>query len=291
MRQEPTPITAGIDFSAASEAVLRHAAQGATRLGVPLIAIHVLDTGSLAFRAFRGGREADLVIQATAKVEALLARVEAAGASVEIRTGKPAEEINLSMLASGSRLLVIAANDSTKKRLGSIASRCVRSAPGDVLVVRDWQEGDFKRILVCTDFSPTSGKAFERGIFLAEVCGSALEIVHVMHPPDKDPWGEVMSHKMDAAESYEEECRRVVAEEMAKMIESNKERLSKLDFTSTVLESTSSSEALNSHARLTGADLVVLGTRGVSMIEGMFIGTNAERLLHDVGVSVLAVRD
>lgn len=292
MKDEPTPITAGIDFSASSEAVLRQAAHAAARSGAPLIAVHVLDSGSLAYRALGGGKDNDaLVRRAAAKLEELIARVGAEGARHEIRIGRPAEEMAAAMLAHGSSLLVIAANDSTKKRLGSIASRCVRSAPGDVLVLRDWQEGDFKRILVCTDFSQTSAKAFERGIFLAEVGGAALELAHVMYPPGKDPWGEVLDHKMDSATSYEQECHQRAGREMGRHIAAHKDRLAALQFTSTILVSAASSEALNSHARITGADLVVLGTRGLSRIEGLFIGTNAERLLHDVSVSVLAVRD
>ncbi len=78
---------------------------------------------------------------------------------------------------------------------------------------------------------------------------------------------------------------------MAEQIAAHKDRLAALDFTSTILVSVASAEALNSQARVTGADLVVVGTRGLSKIEGLFIGTNAERLLHDVSVSVLAVRD
>lgn len=292
MKKESTPITAGIDFSASSEAVLRHAAHAASRSGAPLIAVHVIDPGSLAYRALGGGKDGDAVTrQAISKMEELIARVGAEGARHEIRIGRPAEEMAAAMLAHGSSLLVIAANDSTKKRLGSIASRCVRSAPGDVLVLRDWQEGEFKRILVCTDFSPTSVKAFERGIFLAEVGGAALELAHVMYPPGRDPWGEAMDHKMDAASSYEQECQQRVEGQMAKQVAAHKDRLDALDFTSTILVSVSSAEALNSRARVTGADLVVVGTRGLSKVEGLFIGTNAERLLHDVSVSVLAVRD
>lgn len=291
MKAEPTPIIAGIDFSLSSEVVLRHAAHAAKRSGAPVIAVHVLDPGSLAYRALGRGKDGDMLTrQAAAKMDGLIARVGVEGARHEIRVGRPAEEIGAAMLAYGSSLLVIAANDSTKKRLGSIASRCVRSAPGDVLVLRDWQEGDFKRILVCTDFSQTSMKALERGIFLAEIGGASLELAHVMYPPGRDPWGEVLDHKMDAAESYEQECRDVAEREMANQVAAHQDRLAALDFTSTILVSDSSPEALNGHARITGADLVVLGTRGLSRIEGLFIGTNAERLLHDVSVSVLAVR-
>jgi nucleotide-binding universal stress UspA family protein len=57
-----------------------------------------------------------------------------------------------------------------------------------------------------------------------------------------------------------------------------------------ILESISSSLALTHHVQDSGADLVVLGTRGHSRLASFFIGTNAERLLHDATVSVLAVR-
>lgn len=291
MKPEPTPITAGIDFSASSEAVLRQTAHAAKLSGAPLVVVYVIDPGSLAFRAMGGGNDETLVRQAEAKMEELISRVGAESAITEIRTGRPAQEIGEAMLAHGSTLLVIAANDSTKKRLGSIASGCVRHAPGDVLVLRDWQEGGFKRVLVCTDFSRTSEKAFERGIFLAEVSGAALELAHVMYPPGLDAWGETMDHKMDSAVSYEDECKQRTEREMEKEIAPYKDRLAVLDFTSTILVSTDSTESLNSHARDTGADIVVLGTRGLSRIEGLFLGTNAERLLQDVSVSVLAVRD
>lgn len=292
MKTEPSPITAGIDFSSSSESVLRKAVRAAKRSGTHVVAVYVIDPGSLAFRAVGGGKDGDtLAAQAKAKMEALISRVGAECVNTEIRTGNPAAEIAAVMRENDSKLLVIAANDSVKKRLGSIASRCVRTVPGDVLVLRDWQEGNFKRVMVCTDFSATSAKAFERGVFMAEVSGAALELVHVMYPPGMDSWGEAMDHKMDAAESYEEQCTRRTEEEMAKQVLPHADRLAALDFTSTILVSTDSTQALNDHARDTGADLVVVGTRGLSKIEGFFIGTNAERLLHDVSVCVLAVRD
>jgi nucleotide-binding universal stress UspA family protein len=292
MNPEPNPITAGIDFSASSESVLRKAARAAKRAGASVLAVYVIDSGSLAFRAVGVGKDGDtLVEQATAKMEALISRFGLDGVITVIRTGNPAVEIAAVMREHDSKLLVIAANDSVKKRLGSIASRCVRTAPGDVLVLRDWQEKDFKKIMVCTDFSATSTKALERGIFMAEVSNAALELVHVMYPPDMDPWGEVMDQKMDAAESYGDTCKRQTEEKMARQVAAYTARLTALDFTSTILVSTNSTQTLTSHARYIAADLVVLGTRGISKVEGFFIGTNAERLLHDVGVCVLAVRD
>jgi nucleotide-binding universal stress UspA family protein len=66
--------------------------------------------------------------------------------------------------------------------------------------------------------------------------------------------------------------------------------LAEIEHHPVILESISSSMALTHHVQDSGADLVVLGTRGHSKLSSFFLGTNAERLLHDATVSVLAVR-
>lgn len=290
----PSPVIAGIDFSAASPSVLRHAVHVARRSGGPVIAVHVLDAGGLAHRAASGGsnpaREL-LEAQARRKMEGLIA-AEGPGAEVriELRGGRPAEEIQALVTETGASLLVIAANDLTKKRLGSIASNCVRTAPCDVLVIRDWQEDDFARIVVCVDFSPASSRALERAITLAAEQGARLEVVHVMYPPSRDIWGEVLDHQADSPLSYAEECFEKVNRDMKAFLAPHAVGLAGIEHVPVILESVSSSLALTHHVQDSGADLVVLGTRGHSRLASFFIGTNAERLLHDATVSVLAVR-
>lgn len=289
-----SPVIAGIDFSAASSSVLRHAVRIARRTGAPVVAVHVLDAGGLAHRVASGGANpgTDLLLaQARRKMEELIA-AEGPGAEVriELREGRPAEEIEALVTGTGASLLVIAANDLTKKRLGSIASNCVRTAPCDVLVIRDWQEDDFSKIVVCVDFSPASSRALERAISVAAEQGARLEIVHVMYPPSRDIWGEVLDHDMDAPLSYAEECRAKVNGDMQAFLAPHAVGLAGIEHHPVILESVSSSMALTHHAQDSGADLVVLGTRGHSRLSSFFIGTNAERLLHDATVSVLAVR-
>ncbi len=288
------PIIAGIDFSAASPAVLRQAVHAAGLHGALVITVHVLDSGSLAHRAASGGANpgGDLLLaQTRRKLEALVdAEAPGSGIRVEVRAGAPAEELQRLVQETGASLLVIAANDLTKKRLGSIASRCVRSAPCDVMVIRDWQEGSFAKIVVCTDFSPSSARALERGISLAAEQGARLEIVHVMYPPSRDIWGEVLEHAADSPLTYAEECRADADRDMQRFLAPHAAALAEIEHHPVILESISSSMALTHHVQDSGADLVVLGTRGHSKLSSFFLGTNAERLLHDATVSVLAVR-
>lgn len=288
-----SPIVAGIDFSAPSAAVLRHAVHAAGLENRPVVALHVLDSSRLSHRFAIGGEPdtTKLTEQALGKLRAL-AESQTSGAKIsfEVRQGRPAEELHRYVEESAAPLLVIAANDLTKKRLGSIAARCVRSAPCDVMVLRDWQEGNFTKIMVCTDFSETSAKALERAVELAETHQAALEIVHVMYPPSLDVWGEVLEHPLDSPTSYAEECRERTRRAMEDFIAPQRDALSKVPHTTVVLESASPSSALTHHTVDSGADLVLLGTRGVSRFAGLLLGTNAERLLHDAPVSVLAVR-
>lgn len=288
------PIIAGIDFSASSPSVLSHALHAAGRNGTPVIAVHVLDGSSLSLWAASSGTDPDhpsIGDRAKAKLDNWVeSRVGADRATIEIRRGRPAEELHRAVEEHGAALLVIAANDTTKKRLGSIASRCVRSAPCDVMVLRDWQSGDFSKVVVCCDFSPTSRTALEKASSIARENRAKLEIVHVMYPPSRDLWGELLDSGDDETGTYADQCKARVRDEMERFLEPLRSSLSEIEHAEVILESTVPSVTLTHHVQDSGADLVVLGTRGHSRIMSHFIGTNAERLMHDSPVSVLAVR-
>ncbi|MDQ8188993.1 universal stress protein [Roseibacillus persicicus] len=290
----PPPIIAGIDFSDSSPLVLRHAIHAASLLGTSVLAIHVFPSSGLAERRASGYRVADSsAIQAEGlkKLEALIGTEKhAVEIRPEVRIGRPVDTLNQVIEENQADLLLIAANDLTKKRLGSIASQCVRTAPCDVLVLRDWQGCNFSKILVCVDFSTSSGIALERAALLAQEHEAKLEIVHVMYPPEMDEWGMVLSHREESPLSYTEECNKETAERMKAFLLRHADSLAQVSYETLILESAHTATALTNHVLTNGADLVVLGTRGHSRLAGFFLGTNAERLLHDAPVSVLAVR-
>ncbi|MEP2775520.1 MAG: universal stress protein [Luteolibacter sp.] len=287
-------LVAGIDFSNSSPLVLRHAVKAAQAAGAELVAVHVLDGHRIDYiSSSRSEMPAADVLkkQAQEKFDRLLSGV-APGAEVQFRveTGKPAEGIARVLEETSADLLVIGANDMTKKRLGSIAAGCVRTAPCDVLVLRDWQGGEFRKIVVCDDFSTTASKAIATAAALARNQGASLKIVNVMYPPGLDNWGAVLEHRADSPLSYSDECHSRVNAKMEKSLAPHQEALAGLDYEARVLENDNSASAITSYVASEGADLVVLGTRGHSKLASYFLGTNAERLLHDLPVSVMAVR-
>ena len=293
MNDSPT-ILAGIDFSDSSAIVLRHAIHAAEPLGAKVVAVHVLDKGLREHREASGlGNPGFEVIkeQAEERFAALLAAKECSvPVQFLVKIGKPAEELRRIAADLDASFLVISANDLTKKRLGSIAARCLRMVPCDVLILRDWQGGDFGKIVVCTDFSKTADRAIQRAASLAQHCGAHLEIVNVMYPPGRDSWGKVLEHAADSPTTYEDNCKAEVRGMMDRCLGRNQAALEGVRHEAVVLESQLPAVEITGHVRSIAADLVVMGTHGHSPIASHFIGTNAERLIQDAPVSVFAVR-
>jgi len=286
------PIVVGIDFSPASSKLLDLAARVASSWGVPLVAVHVVDSSRVShWKALRGGDDQLEALRAEGERK-LGTLVASHGGGAEIRqrvlAGRPAEVLQELIDGEEAGLLIIAANDLTKRRLGSIASRCVRTAHCDVLVVRDWQERDFRKVVACIDLSGATERVVSRAIDVAIDAKAALEFVHVIYPPEKDLWGEAIAP--DSPEGFAEHCRAEARAGVERALSPHRERLGGVDHRTSLLESTVPSVALTFHVEDGGADLVVLGTRGHSNLGAYFLGTNTERLLNDASVSVLAVR-
>ena len=281
------PVVAAVDFSTTSRQVLIQAARIAKIEGVPLFVVHVVFPGLLPHRP--GCRPSPKVIDnARLKAEQHLDEL-LGGVDLEISAeglvvvGRPPDEIGQLIEREDAGLLVISANKPGQKRLGSIASRCVRTVPCDVMLVREKKHDRYQRIVACIDLSQASDPVMARAVEGARH-GAALEVVHVTFPIDQDPGlcGEAMEEVADD--------RAFVEKGLSRVMEPYQEALQEISHKVSILESPVPSVALTCHAEDVGADLVVLGTRGHSKLGAMFFGTNAERLLHDVEASVLAVR-
>jgi nucleotide-binding universal stress UspA family protein len=135
-----TRVLVGVDFSEASKQALERAGGWATRLGVPLVAMHVLQPPAPMLP------EAQIALPDPAWLHTMEdhAREQLHGwvkpyadASVIVKWGGPAEEL-ISEADPKTLLVVAQVGHSTLERLlfGSTAARVVRLAPCDVLVVR-----------------------------------------------------------------------------------------------------------------------------------------------------------
>jgi len=290
------PIIAAVDFSSASTAVVHHALHAADLAKTTLCLAHVIDSAVLNHRSMSLGQVPELdVLIANAK-DRLKELIPPSGPVVScdfvVRYGRPVDELNDLVTDSQASLLVIAANDLTKRHPGSVAASCIRTIPCDVMVLRDWGGRAFRTILLCTDFSPSSSKALERAVWLAIRHNAALEIAYVMYPPSMDTWGDILQGKSLGDErSYAERCRSSVESSMAAFLSSESERLTHVVHRTAILESVDPGQSLKYHVQDTTPDLVVLGSKLHSRLTRIFSVGIADLLLHDTTASVLAVRD
>jgi len=289
-----TKIVAAVDFSSISPVVLEHAVKIACHRGGSVMAVHVLDESRLKDWIDTLGEDtsAENWIEKTKGRLTELAATQAGKCelTLDVSLGRPYQKIAELVQATGAGLLVIGAHDQDKRRMGSVAAKCIRAVASDVLVLRDWQGRLFKKIAACVDFSETSAKALGQALDFADAHNAGLEVIHVIFPPKNDPWGETMVHPLDSSVSYEAAVRERARRRMELFLKPFADRLEKLEHSTVVLESQCPAMAISAHALAESTDLIVMGTQGRSWLGSLVLGSTAERLLNDAPSSVLVVR-
>ena len=143
----------------------------------------------------------------------------------------------------------------------------------------------FKKIVVATDFSPASRKAFALAASLARTGGSRLFVVHILSP------FETMVPDIYVSVSVMEDVRRAAKrsaqDRLARLLSGLKR--TGVDARSALLEG-SPFEMIVAFARARRADLVVLGTHGRSGFSKLIAGSVAERVVRLAPCPVLTVR-
>ena len=288
------PIVAGVDFSSSSGQVLAHAAKLAAASGARVIATHVIGSSAIKEWEKSVGCEAftsERVYEMTTRLEELVAETcPEASDTIVVRIGNAAKVLSQVINEHGADLLILGAHDVSKRRLGSVAARCARSAPCDVLILRDWQGRFFRRIAACLDFSPSCAAGLERAIMLAKAHGASLEIIHVIFPPGSDPWGRVLEQPMDSSTSYEDKIRERARARLADFLRPFAGQLSAVESSIHFLEAESPAAAISAYVEANRIDLTVMGSREGSWVADFVLGSNTERLLHDSSSSVLIAR-
>lgn len=202
-------ILVGVDFSAESELAARQAVQIARRTDAEVILCHVAVTVELppvgpeaeeqvlaALDTYRNrlAREQEEARRALAR---LREELEGQGPVVShgLAEGVPEEALSASAAQAGADLIVVGTHGRGGLRwfpLGGVAQKVVRASDTDVLVARsECPAGGFRRVLVATDFSPSSAQALERAMALAARDGR-IDMVHFYNMSVPIGWGAAM---------------------------------------------------------------------------------------------------
>ena len=141
----------------------------------------------------------------------------------------------------------------------------------------------FRRILVATDFSPSAERALEAARELGQSFGGELHLVHAfdMPVPMFNPYA--VTVPVDFVKESREAAERRLDEAAARLREAG------LDV-QTHLAEVPAASAIVRVAEEVNADLIVMGTRGLTGIKHALLGSVAERTARTAPCSVLAVK-
>ena len=141
----------------------------------------------------------------------------------------------------------------------------------------------FNEILVPLDFSPHSTKAMEQAIELAKMFEGRLHLLHSysVYVGAVPPYGIVVP------ESFDLECREAASRELKQW--ADKARAAGVEVKTTITPS-APLEAIVRTAEEIGADLIVMGSRGLTGLKHVLLGSVAERTLR-TACPMLTVKD
>lgn len=137
---------------------------------------------------------------------------------------------------------------------------------------------EYKNIVCCTDFSPNAERAFDEASYIASLTGARLSLLHVIH-----------TGSGEAAMALPAEQRAAEEAEVLANLEAVYGPRARVE-TDIVVTSGDVPTEILAFAEDVGADLIVLGARGVGRLEGFLGGGSiAERIVRTSSVPVLVV--
>jgi nucleotide-binding universal stress UspA family protein len=176
--------------------------------------------------------------------------------------------------------------------LGSVTERLMRTLPCPLLVVRSPERGfvtpadqaiTLKNILVGCDFSPDSSLAFHYGLSFAQEFQASLHLVHVIQPPLYD----YMEKPGEQKEVSEKDLKSALKKKLEDMIP--EEARTWCEPVTTLLAG-QPHEEITKYALVNDIDLIVLGVRGHSLVETLFVGSTTDRVMRRASCPVLSVQ-
>ncbi len=290
-------IVTGIDFSKSTPVLLRRSLEYAAKFGCPLVCMHVVESDRINRYLFASPKsvEEDILKDASKRLALALEGLETLDVEISrvVRVGNPSKLLCAETDASAGDLLILGSHDCGGRHIGPTASRSLRKEDADVLIVRDWHDRAYRKIVVCTDFSAASAHALSRALDLASAGNDSkteIEIIHVIFPPGRGYYGSEIDVSNMEEPHFNKYVHDMTGRKLDQFCEHFTERLEAFSYSCRVLESEHPAERITEHLGEVEADLVALGTTGADGVLGLLLGSNAERIVNSLPCSVLAVK-
>jgi nucleotide-binding universal stress UspA family protein len=141
----------------------------------------------------------------------------------------------------------------------------------------------FRKILVPVDFSTHSATALDVALEIAKKFGSKLHLLHCY----QINVGAISPYGLVIPETFDRDIREAATKQIAKWRDKVKAKDVEAEAEVSPLYP---SEAIAVAAERIGADLVVMGTRGLSGLKHVLLGSVAERTVRTAPCPVLTVK-
>ena len=288
-------IVVAIDFSQPSAAAAIQAERLARRNRARLHVVHVIEELAITDLYHEFGNS---VVQAdvaeTSARERLADFLQELGIApdqgeLHIVVGSPFVDLLRLVRDVSADLLVLGSNGTVHTdAVGTVASKCVRKAPTKVMLVRDPHRTPYTKIVACVDFSEASRAAVTQAMHVARQDEASLQIVHAFTPP----W-RMLHYRLPTPEALPEFQKKYEAQmeaRLKKFAEDCNDGANDVGMDFGLIECMKPAYGVIEHLRNSGADLVVLTTRGRTGLKVLLMGTTAERIVRDSPCSVLAIK-
>jgi nucleotide-binding universal stress UspA family protein len=151
-------------------------------------------------------------------------------------------------------------------------------------------KGAFKKILIAIDKSGYRQKVIETGTMLAKALGSSLTAIHVIDRASLGiVWDLLSYYPGTRAEMYE----RAMQKEYTKLLNEAKDLAQGKGVemkTDLITNASSAAEGILNYAKQADADVIIIGTKGMTGIEKFLMGSVANKVISHAHCPVLAIR-
>lgn len=292
-------IVVGFDGSENSRCAIREAARIAGSNNAKLLILEVIaeqliseieaETGLqesdfLASREVRLGKEIESTLAPESVSSQFRSKVVPGHAFTQLMDACEQKDADLLVLGATGMTGIVHAT------LGAVARSAVRHAPCDTMLVRsDLAEGCSK--VVCgVDFSNHSATALSRAAAIANADGARLDFVTVFSKEWLDLAKEHGDSSLDLPAKLPNDRSDEIAAELAEFVAKNLDETDGPDLHVVAVEANCPAAGLCDYALNSSADLLVIGTKGLSNDDVRPLGSTAEHVICNAHCSVLSVR-
>jgi nucleotide-binding universal stress UspA family protein len=293
MRVDFNKILCTTDFSEFSNFSIPFGIALAEIYNARVVVCHVIDLPSSAMYGDIYFSPTDIKKQSIEFSQAQIERL-IANRSVEcesmITVGHTADEIVRISEEAGVDLVVSATHGRSGLRrlaLGSVTERLMRTLSCPLLILQADESlrrtTNFNKIVVGCDFSADSQVAFDYGLSLAQEFQAELHLVHVIEPSG---YKDLLMAPVLPGNHLGVELRDQLGENLAGMVPEDARHWC---VPKTALLEGRAYEELIRYAGDQEIDLMILGTRGIGMVEKLLLGSTTDRVARHAPCPVLSV--